>query len=102
LMVIMGGVANNTGVVVGSLVFGFTLKFLQQIRYSMQAYLPIDVNWVQYLAFGTLLIVILLVRPDGIFPEKPSATLGKSRISAIIEATSKGDQPDAEGSEEGS
>ena len=103
LMVIMGGVANNTGVVVGSLVFGFTLKFLQQIRYSMQAYLPIDVNWVQYLAFGTLLIVILMVRPDGIFPEKPSATLGNARISAIIEASSKDDQSTAaEGTEESS
>lgn len=96
LMVIMGGVANNTGVVVGSLAFGFTLKFLQQIRYSMQAYLPIDVNWVQYLAFGTLLILILMVRPDGIFPEKPSATLGKSRTSAIIKASSRGGQASEE------
>jgi branched-chain amino acid transport system permease protein len=96
LMVIMGGVANNTGVVLGSLVFGFTLKFLQQIRYSMQPYFPIDVNWVQYLAFGTLLIVILMVRPDGILPEKPSATLGKSRISAIIEASGRDDRSLAE------
>jgi len=89
LMVIMGGVANNVGVVMGSLVFGFTLKFLQQIRYSLQAYLPIDVNWVQYLAFGILLIVILMLRPDGILPEKPSATLSRSRISSIIEASKR-------------
>lgn len=101
LMVIMGGVANNVGVVLGSLVFGFTLKFLQQIRYSMQGFLPIDVNWVQYLAFGILLIVILMVRPDGIIPEKPSATVRKSRISAIIEE-SKSETPAGDQAKEAS
>jgi branched-chain amino acid transport system permease protein len=95
LMVIMGGVANNTGVVLGSLIFGFTLKLLNQIRYPLQKYLPIDANWLQYIAFGTLLIVILLVRPDGILPEKASATLGKSRISAIIEASRTDFKPPA-------
>ena len=80
----------------GSLVFGFILKFLQQIRSSLQAYFPIDVNWVQYIAFGTLLIVVLMVRPDGILPEKPSATLGKSKISAIIEASGKDDRQSPE------
>jgi len=95
LMVIMGGVANNTGVVLGSLIFGFTLKFLNQIRYPLQKYIPIDANWLQYIAFGTLLIVILLVRPDGILPEKASATLGKARISAIIEASRTDFKPPA-------
>jgi hypothetical protein len=61
------------------------------------------VNWVQYLAFGTLLILILMVRPDGILPEKPSATLGNARITAIIEAAGKDDQPRAkEETEQGS
>lgn len=92
LMVIMGGVANNAGVVLGSLAFGFTLKILQQVRFSLQAYFPVDVNWVTYLAFGTLLIVILMVRPDGILPEKASATLSRAEISAIIEASKKGER----------
>jgi branched-chain amino acid transport system permease protein len=96
LIVIMGGVANNTGVVLGSLVFAFTLKFLQQIRHPLQAYLPIDVNWVQYIAFGTLLIVVLMLRPDGILPERASVTLGKYRISAIIDASDKDEGPPAE------
>jgi branched-chain amino acid transport system permease protein len=88
--------------VVGSLAFGLVLKGLQQIRSSLQPYLPIDVNWVQYIAFGTLLIVILMVRPDGLLPEKPSATLAKSKIAALIGAAGK-DEPDpqGDGTEEG-
>lgn len=93
LMVIMGGVANNVGVVLGSLVFGFVLESLNEIRPSLQAFVPVEVNWIQYLAFGILLIVILMVRPDGILPEKPSATLPKSRIAEIIEGTRQPEQP---------
>jgi len=37
----------------------------------------------------------LLVRPDGILPEKASATLGKARISAIIEASRTDFKPPA-------
>ena len=95
LMVIMGGVANNVGVVLGALVFGFTFKFLEQIKLPLQAYIPIDVNWLQYMAFGTMLIVVLMVRPDGILPEKPSATLTRSRLSVITRLPMK-DKPPAE------
>ena len=93
LIVILGGAANNFGVSVGSFVFVFLLQAIDTFKYNLQAYLPFDVNWLQYLVFGSLLILILMIRPDGIFPEKPSATLGKSRIAAIIERTSKGEPP---------
>jgi branched-chain amino acid transport system permease protein len=101
LMVIMGGAANNVGVILGALVFGFTFKFLEQIKYSLQAYIPIDVNWLQYITFGTLLIVILMVRPEGILPEKPSATLGRSKISEVMKRSSSDTPPADDGSTQG-
>lgn len=92
LIVILGGAANNFGVSVGSFVFVFLLQAINTFKYNLQTFLPFDVNWLQYLAFGSLLIAILMIRPDGIFPEKPSATLSRSRISAILEGATK-DQP---------
>jgi branched-chain amino acid transport system permease protein len=85
LIVILGGVANNFGVAVGSFVFVFLLKFIDVSKFTIQNYIPFDVNWLEYLAFGTILILILMLRPQGILREKPSATLSESRISGIIE-----------------
>jgi branched-chain amino acid transport system permease protein len=101
LIVILGGAANNFGVSVGSFVFVFLLQAINTFKYNLQAFLPFDVNWLQYLIFGSLLIIILMIRPDGIFPEKPSATLGSSRISEIIERSSKEEPPPGQDAEEG-
>jgi branched-chain amino acid transport system permease protein len=93
LIVILGGAANNFGVSVGSFVFVFLLQAIDTFKYNLQAYLPFDVNWLQYLVFGTLLIAILMIRPDGIFPEKSSAALSQSRVSAILGRSKKDRQP---------
>jgi branched-chain amino acid transport system permease protein len=85
LIVIMGGAANNFGVALGSFVFVFLLKFIDLEKFTLQNVLPFDVNWLEYLAFGSILILILLLRPQGISGEKPSATLSESRISSIVE-----------------
>ncbi|HUI01686.1 MAG TPA: branched-chain amino acid ABC transporter permease [Nitrososphaerales archaeon] len=85
LIVIMGGVANNVGVAVGSFVFVFLLKFIDAAKFTLQNVLPFDVNWLEYLVFGSALIVILMLRSQGILPEKSSATLGRQRVSAIVD-----------------
>jgi branched-chain amino acid transport system permease protein len=101
LIVILGGAANNFGVSVGSFVFVFLLQAINTFKYNLQAYLPFDVNWLQYLIFGSLLILILMLKPDGIFPEKPSATLGEARSAAIVESSTKGEPPpEGEGEDE--
>jgi branched-chain amino acid transport system permease protein len=100
LIVIMGGVANNVGVAAGSFVFVFLLKYIDATKFQLQNVLPFDVTWLEYLAFGSLLIVILLVRPQGILPEKPSATLKTSRIEQIFRSISQppADEPEKDGS----
>jgi branched-chain amino acid transport system permease protein len=84
LMVILGGVASNSGVAAGTFVFVFLLEYINATKYLLQNVLPFDVTWLEYLLFGSLLIVILLVRSQGILKEKPSATLNRSRISGIV------------------
>jgi len=94
LIVIMGGVANNFGVALGSFVFVFLLKFIDAAKFTLQNVIPFDVNWLEYLAFGSILIVILMLRPQGLLGEKPSATLNESEISGIIERSDKEPSPE--------
>ncbi len=65
--------------------FVFLLQYINTTKYLLQNIIPFDVTWLEYLLFGSLLIVILLVRPQGLVKEKPSATLNHSEISGILE-----------------
>jgi len=84
LIVILGGVASNSGVALGTFVFIFLLQYIDATKFYLQNVLPFDVTWLEYLLFGSLLIVVLLLRPQGILPEKPSHTISKSDISKIV------------------
>jgi branched-chain amino acid transport system permease protein len=84
LIVIIGGVGNNYGVALGALFFSFVYKGLQQIQPYLQPYLFFDANWLQDLLFASLLIIILMLRPEGILREKSAPTLPKSTLRTII------------------
>jgi branched-chain amino acid transport system permease protein len=85
LMVILGGVASNSGVALGTFVFVFLLQYINATKYLLQDILPFDVTWLEYLLFGSMLIIIMFVRPQGLIKEKPSATLNHSEISGIMD-----------------
>lgn len=85
VIVIIGGAANNLGVALGAFSFTFLLKVIDQVKFSFQPYLPFDVNWFEYLLFASLLILILMFRPEGILREKSSATLPWRTIAVIME-----------------
>ncbi len=98
LIVILGGVASNSGVAVGTFVFVFLLQYIDATKYLLQNVLPFDVTWLEYLLFGSLLIVVLLLRPQGMLPEKPSHTLSKSEISKIDRTSRRQEGRNARGS----
>lgn len=76
-MVILGGVANNWGAVVGA-AFMTLLDFVT--RPTFLALLGItwrphfDINYVRYLAIGLVIILVLMYRPQGLVPERPVET----------------------------
>ncbi|HZY95316.1 MAG TPA: branched-chain amino acid ABC transporter permease [Candidatus Bathyarchaeia archaeon] len=86
VIVILGGVANNTGVALGAFSFTFILKTVSLVKVKLPAVLPIDVNWFEYLLFGSLLILVLVVRPGGLLHEKPSLTIPTQEVVEIIES----------------
>src|SRR5213594_1912436 len=83
VMVIMGGAANNAGVALGSFSFLFLFKTLDIVKLHFQ--LPVDVNWIEYILFASILISVLIFRPGGILPEKSSVTLPRGTVAAIME-----------------
>src|SRR3989454_5447764 len=86
VMIIIGGAANNRGVAYGSLIFVTVLKILTQLKFALASItiFPVDVNYLEYVVFGSALILILLFRPQGIVPEKSSFTLPPKTVSDIM------------------
>lgn len=75
LMILIGGLANNKGVIIGTLLFVTIRKFIIFFKDSFQGYVPFDVIWLDFLLLGIILLVVLLYRPQGIFVEKPTPTI---------------------------
>ena len=86
LMILIGGLANNKGVLIGTLIFVTLRKFIIFFKDSFEGYVPFDVVWLDFLLLGIILLAILLYRPQGIFVEKPTPTIafnGNSNTSGI-------------------
>jgi branched-chain amino acid transport system permease protein len=90
-IVILGGVANNYGVVLGSfLLTGFQTVTTESIP-SMLTNVNIPgvninlltdvLNSLQFIVVGLLLILVVLWRPDGLLREKPTYAISRSELS---------------------
>jgi len=91
VMVIMGGAGNNYGVVLGAIVFALIYNVTFQTGTSIsgtviQQYIPISITRLEPIIVGTLLILVLLFRPQGIIPEKATKTLSRERLQWIVES----------------
>jgi branched-chain amino acid transport system permease protein len=85
LIIIIGGVGNNVGVAVGAFFFALVYKGLLQVQPYLQPYLGgVDPNWLTYLLFASMLILILYFRPEGLVPEKSSPTLSRRKLLSIV------------------
>jgi branched-chain amino acid transport system permease protein len=108
VMVIMGGAANNFGVAMGVIIYEGIIQTIQYLKFPLQPYVPFDVNYLQYIVVGILVASILIYRPEGIFKEKSSATLGKSKTEELMKpflptpfAEAKGPPPPADKDDKG-
>ncbi len=76
LMLLLGGVANNRGVVLGVLSFVVAKVLLTIYKFEITAALnlPFEAIWLEYMMFGLVMLLILLYRPEGILKERPIMT----------------------------
>ena len=98
-IVILGGAANNRGVLLGTFVYLFINNAFAQVTVFYggtsvaQALGMFGLNNIEYILIGSVVILILLLRPQGLIPEKPSLTMKKSRLKEIADAI-KGKKPE--------
>ncbi len=100
VMLILGGAGNNFGAAVGTFAFSLIVRVIGQAKLifgdiplpvgitnngglALQ-YMPVDVNRFEFLAVGVALVVVLLVRPQGIVAEKPTPTLSPEQLSGLL------------------
>jgi branched-chain amino acid transport system permease protein len=88
VIVILGGAANNLGVGIGTAVFVGIETTIDQARTCVLGnglVVPIDINAIEPIAIGVLLLVVLMWRPKGLLKEKPSHTIDKAKLQAIFD-----------------
>jgi branched-chain amino acid transport system permease protein len=74
-MVIVGGAGNNLGALVGAGIFVTVRRLITFYKSYFETFLPFDVVWLEYMLLGLALLIVLLYRPEGLIPEKPTKTL---------------------------
>jgi len=76
LIILLGGVGNNKGTVLGSLIFATIWELVDYYKTNIVSMLslPIEAVWLEYILFGVLMLLILYYKPEGLIPEKPIRT----------------------------
>lgn len=75
VIMVLGGVANNTGMFVGALIMTLIDRFTRLAKFQLvMLNLPFDLNYLRYVAVGIIFILVLMYRPKGLVPEKPVKT----------------------------
>jgi branched-chain amino acid transport system permease protein len=66
LMILLGGMGNNRGTLVGTFIFVALDKLIIYYKQTFAGILPFNVIWLNYLLLGLITILILIYRPEGI------------------------------------
>lgn len=76
LMILLGGIANNKGVIFGVFFFVLTKLSLAVYKFEIRSFLhlPFEAVWLEYILFGTVMLLVLYYRPNGLIKEKPVLT----------------------------
>ncbi len=75
-MILLGGVGNKKGVLLGTFIFIVVKILLTTYKYEINnlIHLPFETVWLEYIIFGTFMLLILLYKPEGLIKEKPIIT----------------------------
>jgi branched-chain amino acid transport system permease protein len=102
VIVIIGGMANNAGVAIAATIFWTVYDVIIVSKGALASVIPFDLNYLVYIVLGSVLIIVLMVRPGGLIREKPTATMRKSRIQEMIERSRPRKPPPSPSPVEGS
>jgi branched-chain amino acid transport system permease protein len=70
LMLIVGGPGNNAGTFLGCAIIVIFRRLIVLYKWQLEKYLFFPISFIESIFLGVLLLVFIIVRPDGIIPEK--------------------------------
>jgi branched-chain amino acid transport system permease protein len=85
----LGGIGNNLGMLVGVFVFSVIRTLIYAYKTELTAFIPISPQWFEYILVGLAIIILVLFRPQGLFPEKPALTLPRDEVEKIRQRIKK-------------
>ena len=87
-MVMVGGSGNHVGVILGAFVIEFLFWFTPnaQVWFQIGTNLSDKIFFLQYIAIGGLLIVLVLLRPSGLLPEPKKVSRPPRRRARAADA----------------
>ena len=106
VIVIIGGAANNRGVLVGSFVYLLIYNAFSQITTYLGPSLSgtlglFGLNNIEFILIGVLVIAILLRRPQGMIPEKATLTIKRSKLREMASSLLKKPEDKKQATEKG-
>lgn len=82
-MMILGGAGNNLGILVGSFILASARQLITFNKDLLKPILPFDPVWLDPIILGLIIIIVLMVRPEGILPEKTIYPLPREKLREI-------------------
>ncbi|MEM3870051.1 MAG: branched-chain amino acid ABC transporter permease [Candidatus Korarchaeum sp.] len=79
----LGGTGNNKGIVVGTFAFSTIRSLIFAYKTTLESFIPINPNWLEYILIGLTIVLIAMFRPQGILPERPELPLPRRRIEEL-------------------
>ena len=75
VMVVLGGLGNHRGALLGAALIALLDRFTQiaALQMNMSGF-PIEFNYVRFILFGVMLLLMLRFRPEGLLPESRLTT----------------------------
>ncbi len=91
VMVVLGGLGNNRGALLGAAMIAILDRFTQVAAIALNmGGSPIEFNYVRFIAFGLILLLMLRYRPQGLLPESRLTTKAHEVVKRLM--ASKGEQ----------
>lgn len=90
LMFMVGGIGNNMGAALGTFVFITLRRLIIFYKHNIEIFVPFQVQWLEQIMTGAMLLLIILFRPQGLLPEKPIKMRGLDYDKLHDELENKG------------
>jgi len=85
----LGGSGSHVGMLFGVILWLQIRTFILVERHALAGVVPFDPIWLEYIIGGAMLMIIPIIRPHGLVPEKAKPIISYKRLREIREAVKR-------------